>query len=493
MKNTPSNNSMTRNIIYYMFYQGLNVIFPFITSMYVARVLLPTVVGNVTYAQNIATYFSILAFLGIPTYGMREIAKERKNERDLSKLYSELFFINLASTVFFLAVYLTLIFSVQRFREDIWLYLITGSVIAFNAINNEWLFSGLEEFSFISMRSGAVKIISFILLVIFVKNPDDHLDYALLTVMGSVGNYMINIVWSSKYVRLIFDGLNIRRHLRPILILTGVNIAIELYSLVDVTMLGIISTPEDVAFYSYGSRIFKIFLQVLNSFTVVIVPRAALFFDNGDKAGFNALLRKTFLTLSVISIPMVCGMMIVSDSAVGLFFGNPFLSSSSVLKLLSPILIISPFGYLLGSRVLLIANKERQMLLCVFLGAIVNIIGNSILIPKYSYMGAAMASVISEITVFAVYLNLSRRYYKISDTALDLVKICVGTIIMSVSILVINKIDAAAALKLMIEVTVGSFVYFFVESIMHEEIIEKYIGKVIKKRLGGIGANWTWK
>lgn len=133
------------------------------------------------------------------------------------------------------------------------------------------------------------------------------------------------------------------------------------------------------------------------------------------------------------------------------------------------------------------------MLLCVFLGAIVNIIGNSILIPKYTYMGAAMASVISEITVFAVYLNLSRGYYKISDTALDLVKICVGTIIMSVSILVINKIDTATALKLMIEVTVGSFVYFLVESIMHEEIIEKYIGKVIKKRLGDIGANWTWK
>jgi O-antigen/teichoic acid export membrane protein len=81
--------SITKNSIYYSIYQVLNVIFPFFTGMYVARILLPDAVGKVAYAQNIAQYFVILAFLGLPTYGMREIAKVRNNESERSKVYSQ--------------------------------------------------------------------------------------------------------------------------------------------------------------------------------------------------------------------------------------------------------------------------------------------------------------------------------------------------------------------------------------------------------------------
>ena len=77
-----------------MFYNILNMLFPFITSMYVARILLPVSIGEVAYAQNIVSYFSMLAFLGIPTYGVREIAKYRNEKAKLDQIYSELIFIN---------------------------------------------------------------------------------------------------------------------------------------------------------------------------------------------------------------------------------------------------------------------------------------------------------------------------------------------------------------------------------------------------------------
>lgn len=104
--------SLVKNSVFYMFYNLLNMLFPFITSIYVARILLPASVGEVAYAQNIVSYFSVLAFLGIPTYGVREIAKVRNNKKELSIVFSELFIINGISTFFFSAAYYFFVISV---------------------------------------------------------------------------------------------------------------------------------------------------------------------------------------------------------------------------------------------------------------------------------------------------------------------------------------------------------------------------------------------
>ena len=132
--------SIAKNSIYYLIYNVLNILFPFITGIYVARVLLPDSVGQVAYAQNIVQYFVILSYLGIPTYGLREVAKVKDDQFGRSKLFSELFIINAVSTTFFLTIYLILIFAVPTFQSQLPLYLIVGLLIAFNLLNISWLY-----------------------------------------------------------------------------------------------------------------------------------------------------------------------------------------------------------------------------------------------------------------------------------------------------------------------------------------------------------------
>ena len=98
--------SLTKNSLFYMLYNILNVIFPFFTGIYVARILLPDNIGIVETARNLAQYFVIFSFLGIPTYGLREISKARKNREELNKIYSELIVINTISTIIFLFLYM---------------------------------------------------------------------------------------------------------------------------------------------------------------------------------------------------------------------------------------------------------------------------------------------------------------------------------------------------------------------------------------------------
>ena len=104
--------SISKNSIYYIIYNLLNIIFPLITGIYVSHVLLSSSIGEVEAARNLAQYFVILAFLGIPTYGLREIAKVRNNKEELSKVFSELTIINAVSTTIFLGIYFVFICSI---------------------------------------------------------------------------------------------------------------------------------------------------------------------------------------------------------------------------------------------------------------------------------------------------------------------------------------------------------------------------------------------
>ena len=478
--------SIAKNSIYYATYNAFNVIFPFITGMYVARILRPDSVGIVAYAQNIAQYFVIFAFLGIPTYGVREIAKVRNAERERSKVYSELLVINFISTCIFSAIYLLLILSVPSFRSNLPLYLTTGAAIVLNALNNSWLYEGLEEFKFISLRNIAFKALCLMLLVILVKRPEDYIKYAMITVLGTAGNYVLNIAYAPKFVKFTIKDLNLKRHMRSILLLVVVNLAIELYSLVDVTMLGSLSTSRNVAYYTYASKINKIFVQIINSFTLVIVPRIAFYYKEKRKQEFNELLAKTLDTILLISIPIVAGIQICASDAITLIYGTDFLPSANVLRILSFVLIVSPVGYLLGSRVLLVTDNERTMIICVVMGAIANVIGNAILIPKFEEYGASIASVISELIVMLIYIHYGKAYFAIHGETKNIIKIIAAVTAMSIYVISIKRIIVGGAainifVRLIVQVIGALIVYFALLYVMKESMTATYLKKIFRR------------
>ena len=413
-------NSLSKNTFFYLIYNVLNIAFPFITGVYVARVLMPADIGQVETAKNLANYFITFSLLGIPTYALRECSKLRNDKENLSKLYTELWIINIISVAIFLAVYVGIVFSISAYRDNLWLYLITGSGIALNFLYVSWLYEGLERFDFISIRNIVFKIICFVLLVLFVRGPGDVYIYAAISVIGTAGNYLINFVFARKHVRMTFRGLSFKRHLKPIFILAFTYLAIELYSMVDVTMLSWMKTKESVAFYSYAAKIKSILLTVLNTFTIVIVPRLAAYHKDGKMAEYRKLLKRVLYTIIYFSIPAIIGIWFVADYVLVAIYGPPYINSSPVLKILSFVLLISPIGYLLGSRVCLTTGHESKMILPVGLGALSNIVLNAFLIQTYGENGAALASVVSEIIVLVLYVYITK---KICSIKLDFYRV----------------------------------------------------------------------
>lgn len=476
----PQNKSIARNGTFYFFYNALNMAYPFIISVYAARVLLPSIIGTVAYIQNFALYFSTFAFLGIPTYGLREIAKFRNDKDQLNKVYSELFFINLISTLFFVVSYYSIVLHGTYFIENRLLYCLVGITIALNALNIGWLYEGLEEFAYITKRNTIVKLSVLILMFFLIKNNDDAVPYALLFIIGTTANNLINFIHSKKHVKLVLENLEIKKHLKPIFILVVVNIAIELYSLIDVTMLGYFDTKESVAFYSYATKINRMLIQFANTITIVLVPRLAFEYKS-NVTEFNRLLTKGLKIILMSTIPVIVGIQYTAVFLTQQIYGVQYACTGELICLLSIILLIAPIGYLLGSRVMLVSNNEHKMMYCVGVGAIVNIIGNYYLIPSIHMYGAAISSIFSEFIVMALYILGAQRLFKLEKIFDFIIKILAATFF-EYAFLHLSDIsfnDSWA--KLSLQIIGSSFIYIAVLYLAKENITRQYITSLLHR------------
>ena len=463
-----TDNTIKKNTIYSMLYNTINVLFPFLTGVYASRVLLPSGIGRVAAAQNLVQYFTILSFLGIPTYGLREISRAGDDEEKRNQIFSELFIINMASTMLFTCFYIVVVALVPTFYEDGNLYYVVGVLVVLNVFNISWLFEGMENFRFISIRNIAFKAISFAFLLLFVRTEDDVVPFALVTVVGTVGNNTINMIHSRRFVRYRFGSLNIKRHLKPILYLASVNLAIELYSLIDITMMNFYCDKDSIAFYKYAQSIERILIQIVNTFTVVLVPRLSFCYMNHKHNEFNKLIVRSLTMIIMFSTPMIMGIYFMSETALVELYGAPYIASATILKLLSVLLLLSPVGYLLGSRVLLVSGNEKHMIIPVGCGALVNIIGNMFLIPRFYGDGAALASVISEIVVMVIYIIMGSKYYIITGIKESIIKIVLANVLTGVILFWLKQTSLAGWKYIIVSLFAELSVYTIVLYLLRE-------------------------
>ena len=169
-------------------------VFPMITFPYASRVLLVENYGKVTFATSVLTYFAMFAALGIPNYGIRACARVREDKVKLSRTAQELMIINLiTSAITYIAFFVSLIF-VKRFQQDSTLLIINSVSILLNTLGVTWLYSALEQYSYITVRNIVCKIISIILMFIFVHNPSDYVIYGAIAMVASGGSNLLNFL-----------------------------------------------------------------------------------------------------------------------------------------------------------------------------------------------------------------------------------------------------------------------------------------------------------
>ena len=197
----------------------LSLLFPLITFPYASRILMPEGLGKVNFARSIIQYFALLAMLGIKAYGVRECAKCRDDRDKLSKLCFELFTINIIATIGAYIILFWAMLMIPALSNYRMLLVVLSCTLLFNTIGMEWLYSGLEEYGYITLRSVFFQIISLILLFSMVHTKEDYLKYAAISVISSTGSNICNLIHVRKFISFdISKKLELKKHIKPVFV-----------------------------------------------------------------------------------------------------------------------------------------------------------------------------------------------------------------------------------------------------------------------------------
>ena len=256
-----------------------SILFPLITFPYVSRVLGPTGTGNVTMGTSVVSYFTMVAMLGVPTYGVRVCARVRDDRIELSRTVQELMIMNIGMMLLAYIAFFITILCVPSFSVMKTLYFVSALAIVLNVIGVNWLYQALEQYSYITMMSLLFKVVALILMFTFVHQANDYIAYALITVIGGFGSSIFNFIRLRKLVDLRPVGnYDFKRHIRPMFTFFAMTVATTVYTNLDVVMLGLMRSNYDVGLYNAAVKIKTIMVSLVTSLGTGLHPRISYYF-----------------------------------------------------------------------------------------------------------------------------------------------------------------------------------------------------------------------
>lgn len=378
----------------------LNLVFPLITFPYVSRVLKVDELGKYNFSSSIVSYFMLFAALGIDKFAIREGAKYREDKEKLGEFASQVFTINLISTVVsYIALAFYLLYSNKAADYRICI-LVFSLQIFFTTIGVEWIYSIFEEYKYITIRSIIFKLISIILLFVFVRHQGDYLKYSVVTVFATVGSNILNYFNVHKYCNLkITFHINWRKMLVPILVIFGTNVAIQIYVNSDTTMLGYLKDDYTVGIYSFSVKIYNMIKNVLVAALTVTIPRLSLYAGQHRDEAYTNLFTRLINSLLLLSVPSMIGLICLSRNVILILGGQRYLAAQPSLIILSIAIIFSVMSTLFNTCILIPYKREKCSLKSSIVSACENIGLNFILIPFLAENGAAFTTVLAEFTM----------------------------------------------------------------------------------------------
>lgn len=469
------------NYIYNTCYQLFTVLLPLVTVPYVSRVLGVEGVGKYAYTSSYTQYFILLGMLGITLYGRREIAYVKSDKETLNKTFSNIYFLQIATTS--LAYILYIIFFVVINKTERMLYLVNSLLILGATFDICWFFIGIEHLKSVVIRNFIVRISALLAIFIFVKDNNDLLIYAIIMALNILIGQII--MWFSikgkvKLVRPTFKGIKIHAYQASRLFVS--QIAIQIYIVLDRTMLGIISDNSQVGLYDNSQKIIKTILALVTSIAVIMLPRMSTLFADNNMEEFKKMLNKVLCYINFLGIPIMVGVMAIAREFSIWFYGEQFQGIEELLIIGSVIIIAISWSNVLGMQVMIPMKKEKEFTISVTIGAVANFILNLFLIKKLGAMGSTLSTVIAELTVALVQLYFLRNVVDIRYALTTFYKPIMCVIPMYICVKLMIRILPINIIGTGLSVLVGVGVYLGLAYLLKHELMMEGI-KEIKQKL----------
>lgn len=402
-------NNVRMNMVLNIIRTLLSVAFPIISYPYATRILHAENYGKVSFSQSIISYVGLLASLGISSYAIREGGFYRNDKKKLVTFASEVFSVNLVSTGIAYGCLIVLLIISDTMRANAILLLIFGLTVILTTIGVDWVNVIFEDYLFITIRSFVIQGISLIMLFILVRDPNDYYKYAIIQVINSGLVAVTNFIHTRKLCAVrITPRLNLKKHLKPMLILFSSSLTISIYLNIDNVFIGFMKGEYYVGVYSVSVKVYTVLKQVVASAYNVTITRMSDYLASGQEKKYNKLLNDVINNIIFMSVPVEAGIICTAIEIIKLLAGEEYMAASGSLKILSIAILFAVLGGALANCVNLPHKREKKNLIGTTFSAMLNLCLNFVAIPLIGINGAAVTTLLAEFFI-CMYLCLTMK------------------------------------------------------------------------------------
>ena len=476
--------SVKKNFMYQLMYEMLVIILPFVTSPYITRVIGAEGLGKYSYSYSVAYYFVLFAMLGLKNYGNRAIAQSRDIQDELDETFSNIVSLHIIISLICCAGYLVYAFNIKDERT----YAIIQIAYVLSALFDiSWFYFGIEKFKLTVMRNTIIRILNVVCVFAFVRDGDDLWKYCAIMSVGMLLSQMSLWIPLRKYVNFKKpEWSKMVIHIKPLCILFIPAIAVSLYKYMDKIMIGALSNKTQLGYYENAEKVINVPMTIISSFGTVMLPKMSNLAKSEDRKTSERYMQASMRYVMCLAFALAFGLAGVGKVFAPVFWGTEFNLSGTIIMGLAITIPFIAFANIIRTQYLIPIGKDKEYLISVICGAIINLIINGLLISKIGAIGATVGTIFAEILVCVIQCIAVRKELPLLTYMKNSLAFIGAGIVMFAGVYGIGKYMKTGILTLVVQVMAGIILYglFTVVYLYHikDDVFMKMFRKILRRK-----------
>ncbi len=414
-----SRHGLFKNILSLGIVQVANLVLPLISIPIISRIIGPDKFGVVNYAATFIGYFTLLIDYGFNFTATRKVSKDPDNRELRNIVFSEVL---LAKTfLFFCSIILFIIslYTIEPLTLEKKVAVFTFLTCIASVLTQNWFFQAVQDLSKVAMFNLLSKLLFTILVLVIVHQKSDYIWMPLITSGVAILVALISYYWGiNKYkLKLIFIPFNrIFKVLNEEKIIFLSTVVISLYTTTNIVILGLLQTNEQVGYYTAAQKLMLIATGVINMpLAQAFYPYIGKSFGENRDQGIKAVHKMLPLVVFFTGLAGI-GMFIFAPLAIRILYGEAFLSSIPIFRILSFIPLIVGLSNIFGIQIMLNLKMDRIFFAITAGGAVLGIVLNILMIKWLGYIGTAWNWILVECYItLSMYIVLKKKNLNLVD------------------------------------------------------------------------------
>lgn len=401
--------NIKRNLAYSTILTMSTYLVPLILFPYISRVLGIEGIGRIDTVDNMMDYCILFSMMGLTTVGVREIAKNKDNPESLSQTFTDLFALNLCSTALIAIVFCTIVCLSPRLQDYGVLLPIGLCKLIANLFWIEWLYTGLEEFRYITLRSLALRTLFVISVFLLVRSQTDAAVYYALFAGITIGNALCNWYHKRTFLHWNLRRANLRHYVVPFFMLGFFAMLSAVYTKLSLPVLSFLTDDQEAGSYATATRVYQVIIALVGTLTGVMIPRMSVLMKEGRFELVREYADTAFRLLFLFSFPLICFVELFAPDIIHLFAGPGFDNAVLPMRIVMLQLIVIGSEKIIVLQLLIPLRKDSTVVRAGIMGVAAWALFTVCLVPSLRSVGTCIVWLLAELTVLFISNRETRR------------------------------------------------------------------------------------